>query len=281
MADGVTVSRHASELGTWEMARRAPHPVLRGFVSDYLDYREDTVPLRRREVPSAIVPLIISFGDPINVAGPGEAPRTLTSFTGGLSDGPAITEHGGRQHGIQVNLSPLGAYRLFGLPMRDLANRIVALEDVFGPSGRFLAERLAAAPAWAERFALLDAEFGARLVAGPEPSAEVAWAWRRLVRTGGRLRVAELAREVAWSPRHLVNRFGAQVGLAPKPTARMLRFHRASRLVLRGTDLSAIAADCGYYDQAHLNRDFRALAGCTPLAYRNAELPDAGGIAAV
>jgi len=280
MADGITIVRHASDLGTWMMARRAPHAVLRGHVRGYLGYREDTVPLRRREVPSAIVPLIISFGDPIDVAGPGEEPRALTSFAGGLSDGPAITEHGGRQHGMQVNLSPLGAYRLFGLPMRELANRVVSLDDVFGPAARVLAERLAGAPGWAERFALLDEEFARRMMAGPEPSAEVAWAWRRLVRTGGRLRVDELAREVAWSPRHLVNRFGEQVGLTPKPVARMLRFHRAVQQILRGVPPAEVAAACGYYDQAHLNRDFRALAGCTPTAYRAAELPDAGGVAA-
>lgn len=280
MADGITFARHTSELGTWEMAQRAPHASLRGHVRSYLGYREDTVPLRRREVPAAIVPMIISFGDPIDVAGPGEAPRALTSFTGGLSDGPTITEHGGRQRGMQVNLSPLGAYRLFGHPMEDLANRVLSLDDVLGPAGRVLAERLAAAPGWAERFALLDAELGARLMAGPEPSAEVTWAWRRLVGTGGRLRMGELAREVAWSPRHLVNRFRAQVGMAPKPIARMLRFHHAAQLVLRGAPLAAVAADCRYYDQAHLNRDFRDLAGCTPTGYRAAALPDAGGISA-
>lgn len=276
----IDVVRHASGLGTWEMARGAPHAVLRGHVRGYTGYREDTVPMCRREVPSAVVPLIISFGDPIDVAGPGEPPRALTSFTAGMSDRPAITEHGGRQYGVQVNLSPLGAYRLFGMPMRDLANRVVGLDDVFGPAARELAERLATAPGWAQRFELLDAEFARRVLDGPEPSAEVAWAWRRLVRTGGRLRVADLAREVAWSPRHLVGRFGEQVGMAPKPIARMLRFHRAAGRVLRGDPLAAIAADCGYYDQAHLNRDFRTLAGCTPTAYRTAALPDDGGVSA-
>lgn len=280
MADGITIARHASELGTWEMATRAPHAVLRGHVRGYTGYREDTVPMRRREVPSAVVPLIISFGEPIDVAGPDAPPRELTSFTGGLSDGPAITEHGGRQYGVQVNLSPLGAYRLFGRPMRDLTNTVVALDDVFGPAARILTERLAAAPGWAERFALLDDELASRLMSGPEPSAEVAWAWRRLVRTGGRLRMADLAREVAWSPRHLVTRFGEQVGMSPKPIARMLRFHRAARMTLRGAPPAEVAAHCGYYDQAHLNRDFRALAGCTPVAYRTAALPDAGGVTA-
>ncbi|HEY3681868.1 MAG TPA: helix-turn-helix transcriptional regulator [Streptosporangiaceae bacterium] len=279
MTEAITVTRHASGLGRWEMAGRAPHPALRGHLSRYAGYWEDTVPLRRREVPSGVVPLIISFGDPIDVSGLGEPRHLVTSFAGGLTDAPAITEHGGRQHGVQVDLTPLGAYRLFGVPMRELANRVVALDDLFGPAARVLAERLAGAPGWAARFALLDDELARRLVAGPEPSAEVAWAWRRLVRTGGTLRVGELAREVEWSPRHLVTRFGDQVGMSPKPVARMLRFQRAARLALRGAPLAAIAVRCGYYDQAHLNREFRALAGCTPSGYRAAVLPDNGGVA--
>lgn len=281
MSERITVVRHASEAGGWEMTRRAPHPVLRGAVGGYTGYREDMrAPLARREAPGAVVPLIISFGAPITVTSPGAAPRRLTSFTGGLSDGPALTEHDGRQHGVQVDLTPLGAYRLFGRPMRDLANDTVDLAEVLGPAAGELADRLAAAPSWAARFALLDDALAPRLLAGPEPSPEVVWTWRRLVRTSGRVRVADLARDVARSPRHLVNRFGEQVGLPPKTVARTLRFRRAAALVLRGVALADVAYRCGYVDQPHLNREFRVLAGCTPTAYRAAALPDAGGIGA-
>jgi AraC-like DNA-binding protein len=84
---------------------------------------------------------------------------------------------------------------------------------------------------------------------------------------------------VGWSRRHLAARFRDQVGLPPKVVARVLRFQCALRLM--GTDggpaWSDVALACGYYDQAHLNREFRSLAGCAPTRYFAARLPDGGG----
>ena len=100
--------------------------------------------------------------------------------------------------------------------------------------------------------------------------ADVSWAWRRLVAARGRLRVGDLAAEIGCSRKHLAVRFSEHVGLPPKLCARMLRVRHASEQVgssHRG-DLAEIAAKCGYYDQAHLDRDFRELMGTSPSAYR-------------
>jgi AraC-like DNA-binding protein len=84
--------------------------------------------------------------------------------------------------------------------------------------------------------------------------------------------VSELAAGTGWSERHLTSRFRAEIGLTPKAAARVIRFDRARRLLVRhltqpaasGYRLADLAADCGYYDQAHLAREFRTLAGCPP-----------------
>lgn len=95
------------------------------------------------------------------------------------------------------------------------------------------------------------------------------WAWDRLLATDGRVGVAELAAGTGWSARHLQSRFRDQVGLTPGTARRVLRFGRAAGLVGRGSDpLAGIAAACGYADQAHLTREFRALAGLPPAAFR-------------
>ena len=107
-------------------------------------------------------------------------------------------------------------------------------------------------------------------------------AWSRLIATRGRTEIAELCRELGWSRRHLAVRFRDEVGLAPKVYARVLRFERAAALLARdgGARFAEIAYQCGYYDQAHLNRDFREFAGTSPSDYVGRLLPAGGGVAA-
>jgi AraC-like DNA-binding protein len=285
-APAVKVVRHDSPLGRWEMASRDPAALLRGHVRDYVGYVEVTPgPLRRREVPSTDITLIISFGPAIAVSDPG-APATpanrRTSFVAGLHDAPVLTEHAGYQHGIEVRLAPLAARRLFAVPMHTLAHQVVALEDLLGRDAERLAERLYDTPGWGPRFALLDDVIARRLDAALPPPPGVAWAWGRLRDTHGALPVGALAAELGWSRRHLAAQFREQVGLPPKLLARILRFDRVIAR-LRHADperWAEIAYDCGYYDQAHFNRDFRAFAGSTPGAFLASKMPDAGGFAA-
>jgi AraC-like DNA-binding protein len=285
-APAVEVVSHDSPLGRWEMASRDPDPRLRGHVRDYVGYVEVTPgPLRRREVPSADITLIISFGPAIRVGGPGAAgapAQRRTSFVAGLHDAPVLTEHAGYQHGIEVRLTPLAARRLFGVPMDLLANQVVALEDLLGRDAGELVERLHDAPGWAPRFALLDAAIARRLDATRPPSPGVSWAWGRLHETHGAVPIGTLAGELGWSRRHLAAQFREQVGLPPKLLARILRFDRVIAL-LRQADperWAEVAYDCGYYDQAHFNRDFRQFADSTPSAFLASRMPDAGGFAA-
>ncbi|MGA4541828.1 helix-turn-helix domain-containing protein [Uniformispora flossi] len=277
------VVRHTSALGSWEMVRTTPHPALTGLVGGYCGYAERTPwPLRRREVASRQITLIISFGDRIRLL-PHDGiavPDETVSFVAGLHNGPTVTEHDGVQAGVQVDLSPLGAYTLLGLPMAELADRIVPFEDVWDALGGELPDRLASAAGWPERFALIDAVWLRRLAEGPVPRPEVARSWALLDASHGRVGVAALATEVGWSRRHLTSRFREEVGLPPKQVARLFRFRRAVALLRAPVpDLAAVATSCGYYDQAHFNRDFRDLAGCTPTTYLGARLPDEGGVA--
>jgi AraC-like DNA-binding protein len=284
-AHAVTVVSHDSPLGRWEMASRDPDARLRGHVRDYLGYVETTPgPLRRREVPSADITLIISFGPAIAVSDPGGAvpSSTRTSFVAGLHDAPVLTEHAGHQHGVEVRLAPLAARRLFGVPMDALANRVVALEDLLGRDADLLVERLHDAPGWASRFDLLDEAIARRLEAARPAPLNVAWAWRRLHETHGNVTIGALAGELGCSRRHLAAQFREQVGVPPKLLARILRFDRVIAL-LRNAEperWAEVAYACGYYDQAHFNRDFREFAGSTPRAFLAARMPDAGGFAA-
>jgi hypothetical protein len=178
----------------------AASPRLRGIVREYWGYAERTEgPLRRRELPSAGIVFIINLGEPLRIAQPGVEPRVVPGgggFVAGLHESYSLTETAGSQEGIELLLSPLGAYRLLGQPMDALVNRSVTLDDLFGPWAAELGERLLTTPRWDDRFAALDAALTARVAAVRAPSPEVVWAWRQLVASDGRVPIATLREEL-------------------------------------------------------------------------------------
>jgi AraC-like DNA-binding protein len=279
-----------------ESVRSLPAPALRPFIAHYSGYRQAGVePGRHRGLPSPYLTLIFTLDEPLTLAAhpdPEQPPGEYGTLLGGLHTSPALITHQGWQSGIQLALSPLGARPLLGLPAGELANADLPADDVLGPLAAEIHERVRAAASWRERFAVIDRLLLGRLEDGGQRrmarqaagqptglasaasavSAEVEFAWRSLLRTGGTVHVSDLVEESGWSDRHLRNRFHAETGLTPKAAARVIRFDRARRLMRRRSAggqlvIADLAADCGYYDQPHLAREFRALAGCGPASW--------------
>jgi AraC-like DNA-binding protein len=254
----------------FEMIRRAPSQRMAGLISGLTGYRE-TARGRffQREIANLVVPLIVSFGTPFLIAlgRDPDADDRQPSFAAGLYAGPVHIESDGGAECVQVDFTPLGAYRFFGGAVVDLAARMVDIGDVLGHEGWRLRERLGATCSWQDRFDLVEDFVASR--ASHLPSPEIAFAYGRLARGAGGVRITTLAREIGWSRKHLVDRFRAEIGLSPKPVARMMRFHEACRLARTETasGWASIAAESGYSDQAHLAREFVDLAGETPTAW--------------
>ena len=255
------------------LVARAPDPSFRPYVRSYYGFREETgVRTWRREGPGAEVVLLLSFGTDWLIAdavGPGATPDRLTSFAAGLRLTSVVTEHSGLSQGMQVSFTPLGAHAFFGVPMHLLSDCTVPLDALLGVDAERLLERLVAEPDWVARLALLERAVSRRLAGAVDPTPGVQWAWSRLVETHGRAPIAALADELGWSAKRLVARFKEEVGVSPKSVARLLRFERASALLAREVppSLTAVAADCGYYDQSHLTNELRRITGVTPTAY--------------
>ncbi|HWM07971.1 MAG TPA: helix-turn-helix domain-containing protein [Solirubrobacteraceae bacterium] len=257
-----------------ELATRPPHSALAPLIRSLAGWHERADgPVRRAELPGGRIVLVITFGPTLDVDG-----RRFGSFVAGLHDSPALTEHAGEGHGIQAYLTPLGARRLLGLPMGELTGQVVELEDLIGPRAHELAERLAGLPDWAARFALLERAIAERALEAEPVAAELEHAWRRLQEPG--VSIGALADEIGWSRRHFTATVREELGMPPKPLARLLRFERAVGRLREGAELVDVALDSGYYDQAHFNRDFRAFAGVTPTAYRVASVQDMRSLAA-
>jgi AraC-like DNA-binding protein len=265
-----------------------PAAGLRPLISGYTGYRQAGVaPAVHRGLPSPFLTVIFTLDDPLEIAAhpdPRQPGGRYDTLVGGLHTAPALITHDGRQSGIQIGMSPLGARALLGVPAGELTSLDFEGADVLGPLAARISERLKDSADWSRRFEILNellldrARTGAA-AAGTEPGAvpgisrEVRYAWQALLRSGGRIGVAQLAADTGWSDRHLRAKFRLEIGLTPKAAARVIRFDRARRrLVGRvraggAPDLAELAAEGGYYDQSHLDREFAALAGCAPTAW--------------
>ncbi|RKH41104.1 helix-turn-helix domain-containing protein [Corallococcus sp. AB049A] len=179
---------------------------------------------------------------------------------------------------LGIQFKPGGAYPFFGLPMSELSHRSLAIDTLWGKEdGAKLRESLARAPNPQARLRTLEAALVDRLHRDDVYEPAAAYLVRRGIRllTGaGELpRVADLARTLGVSERHLRRAFDDVLGMGPKAYARLVRFQRAlqaSRAQGARPDWGSIAAGAGYYDQAHLIADFRAVLGTTPGAWARA-----------
>jgi AraC-like DNA-binding protein len=152
---------------------------------------------------------------------------------------------------------------MLGLPMHELTGRFTPVADLSGALARDLDRALESAdPIARVEAALFRAERTSRTCDQIVPEAV-----RRIILARGDTDFAALARELGVSIRQLQRRFNASVGLPPKLFARMQRFihvfHAMGKPPCKWVD-TAVA--CGYYDQAHLIRDFKRFSGETPAA---------------
>jgi AraC-like DNA-binding protein len=255
---------------------REPHQRLRGLVLSYQGYTEINSSVLRQETPATFVPMIISWGDALGIVDPRRPAKTdrRHDFVSGLIDTYVFTESA-LSSGVQVNFTPIGARMFLGLPMDEIVNLNVTLDDVFGAAGRQLIERLRETDDWERRFEILDRAILDRIDASPQPNEAVILAWHRLNRSGGKASIRELAEHLGWSGKHLISQFRDQIGLPPKTVARIIRFNAAVRRLRNSatSDWANVVTECGYYDQAHLIREFREFAGLTPREYLRGQLP--------
>ncbi|EKF19657.1 transcriptional regulator [Nitratireductor pacificus pht-3B] len=254
------------------MSRRASRPAYRHAVEDFIAYKEARAGhFRQREAASLVVPLIISFGAPFNIAlgrAPGPDERFET-FVAGLFAGPVVIDSFGASACIQVNFTPQGARQFFGLPMHALTGEMVPLDAVLGASAGRLRQLLGEESDWLRRLDLVEALVYRRLDRHAVPTPAIRQAFRRLTVAEGAVRIADLADDLGWSRKHLAHRFREEIGLGPKTIARMMRFQRVLRLARTGAAQWAdIAAQCAYADQAHLAREFAEFAGETPSEWK-------------
>ncbi len=227
------------------------------------------MPTQSRELPALEPTLIFNTGAPIAIVdacgdrievGTGEA------FYAGLHRRYCFSLSFGAQAGVQVRLSPAAAWRLLGSVAGACTDRAVPLAELAGGGIKHAVERFGM-PTGVDDAQHVHCLLAAALVDATEPDDDLLWCLDLLAAPGAR--VDTVAQLLGWSRRRLVQHFTAFTGLSPKTYARIARFRR---LLESGHDNGgngwvSRSIDAGYYDQAHMIRDFTSFVGLPPTAF--------------
>jgi len=248
--------------GGQSYVERPPIPALAGVVSSVWiqQVAPDAPPYVQRNIPSGGVELVGRVGSEPRVVGP---------LTGAFVD---VLEPGTTVVGMRFH--PGAASGVLGMPASELVDVAVTADELWGRSAAALAEGVDAAASPEDALAGLQRHVAARLAATAGPDPLVAEAVRQLRWLTDD--VGSLASALHISERQLRRRCQAAIGLAPKPLHRTLRFQRFLSLAQHaiangvgpaGDGLARLAAEAGYADQPHLNRECLRLTGASPRAF--------------
>ncbi|MYT82330.1 helix-turn-helix domain-containing protein [Streptomyces sp. SID8364] len=242
---------------------------LRDQVIRYRGYRMAGARPARTTLPAGSVTLLLGWGTPLHMRhGPNndEPPGQWPSLIAGLQTTPVLAGYPGPGHAIEVDFTPLGAYRCLGIPLHHLAETRVHPDHVMGTGWtERTTARLSAAQNWSERWAIVDSILINRCIEHPPPSPLMVEAWNLLRARDGSMPVSELVTATGRGRRRIQALFREHIGVPPQTLSRIFRFQHA--LAVPATEyrsMAELATMTGYYDQAHMNRDFRSLSGYTP-----------------
>ena len=222
---------------------------------------------RERILPDSCVELVIHFRDPfLTYFADGTSAVQPQGFVVGQMKRFLEIEPAGRIGLIAIRFRARGAYLFFQRPLSEVAAGIVDLEDIWKDRARELTERIALARDMTERVRLIEKTLLVLLSRNGHPDPTVDRCLQLIETNCGQLTIAQLAADLGVSSRQLTRRFQHAVGLSPKEFARVSRFLHVLRC-LNGHEhrtLTETALMCGYFDQAHLNHEFRVMAGMAP-----------------
>jgi AraC-like DNA-binding protein len=251
-----------------------PGPPLSDFVELFWSHQGDAPPhARERALPTGTVELVINLRDDTPRVFDRKNPDQLQGCRGPLVCGAHseffVIDTADQGSIMGVHFKPGGAFPFLNLPAGELHNAHAPLDVLWGPAAGRLRERLLEAKSLTDRFRILEQSLLAQAARPLARHPAVAFALREFQGGPAGQTVADVIGRTGISPRWFIQRFTDEVGLTPKLYCRVQRFQQVLRLLDTGWpfDWANVALACGYYDQAHFIRDFRAFSGLSPTTY--------------
>jgi AraC-like DNA-binding protein len=276
----IVTSRYDSPLGVGTYSEWHP-PNLRGLVDTVWHFSGPTTSPYKRILPNGRVELLVNLGESYRIIKGAGTPVLRAAWIGGLLTSPQVIEQPARQNVLGIRLYPTAAHTLLAVPMREITDLQVALDDLIDHAASELAERCAEAASVRQLFLCAARWMSERVSDARRIDPAIAWSAARIEAHGGVVPIAELRERIGLSKTRFAASFRDRIGVAPKLYARLVRFGRATEMLQRGAgSLVDVVLAAGFYDQPHMNAEFRELGGLTPLDFIAARHPVGDGTTA-
>lgn len=255
-----------------------PHPALRRFVRCYWIWKTDLTHrwgTQERILPDGCPELLFNFGKLVRESNSGIYERSaISSRIAGQLSSAFDFQPSGPINLLGVRFHAHGLFPFLNLPLTELTDRVVALHEVWDSLSKELRPRILEGSDDRQRINFVETLL--LTIVGKhdmQPDTRIKNAVNCIAFNQGLISIEELTRQVGLGRRQLERKFAIHVGVSPKLYTRIVRFQRIFDLVQRAEryEWPDVSLDCGYYDQSHLIRDFKAFSGRTPDDYFGAD----------
>ncbi len=224
-------------------------------------------------LPDGCTELVFHVGAPFRrrTLGRSDGATQYRSAVVGQIESALLLEPTGVVGLVGVRLRPEAAGAFLGVAARELTGTSARLDEVLASASPAFEDAVYAGDDLVAALARLEIRLADHASTRALPDERVQRAVALARAAGGACDVAALAATAGLSPRQLERRFADEVGVTPKRFLRLLRVHRAAQLLQKGVRAVDAALTCGYYDESHLHRDFREVAGAPPARWAASE----------
>ena len=170
---------------------------------------------------------------------------------------------------LVVNFKPFGAFPFVNVPLEEFMDQVVDAESVLGSEIRHLRDALRNAADPAARFRMMEAWLMARYCPPANGFDLTRGATLSILQSPATSTIDRVTRLAGVSNKHLISVFRRYLGITPKQFQRIMRFQAAIQAIENAQEVNwtAIAYDCGFYDQSHFIQEFQRFSGFTPTDY--------------
>jgi AraC-like DNA-binding protein len=232
-----------------------------------LESPKEKTPQKNTIVPDGSMKMIFHYGDhykhyPKN----GDAITLPRCFVIGQLTRPYDVEPTGETGIFFVRFHPNGFLPFATIPIKEMENTAVPLEKLFGEEGQEIGQKILRANTTSERINFIETFLLNRLTDAETVDQIVKSTVETILTANGQLSIDELSRQTKINRRQLVRKFSSAIGLSPKQLSKTIRLQSTLKTLLtrKVTNLTDLAYEGDYYDQAHFIKDFKEFTGLTP-----------------